>query len=101
MAHQPTHDIFITHAWRYHDDWMRASELLDAEKSIKWRNFSVPWYDPALEPHTPLGAAAIRTWIDGQIRPVIGVILLDSVYAVNSAKKWLGIEVELARQHGK
>ena len=95
------YDIFITHAWRYHDDWMRLSNLLDAEKSIKWRNFSVPWYDPALDPNTDLGARTIRSWIDGQIRPVIGTVLLDGVYAVKSTRRWLEMEVELSRSHNK
>lgn len=95
------YDIFITHAWRYHDDWTRVSNLLDAEKSIKWRNFSVPWYDPALDPNTELGAKAIRSWIDGQIRPVIGTVLLDGVYAVKSTRVWLQLEVELSRVHMK
>ncbi|WP_298254075.1 TIR domain-containing protein [Bradyrhizobium sp.] len=95
------YDIFITHAWRYHDDWIRLSNLLDAEKSIKWRNFSVPWYDPALDPNTELGAKAVRSWIDGQIRPVIGTVLLDGVYAVKSARVWLELEVELSRVHMK
>jgi hypothetical protein len=95
------YDIFITHAWRYHDDWIQLSNLFDAEKSIKWRNFSVPWYDPALDPNTELGAKAIRSWIDGQIRPVIGTVLLDGVYAVKSTRKWLELEVELSRTHEK
>ena len=95
------YDIFITHAWRYHDDWIRLSNLLDAEKSIQWRNFSVPWYDPALDPNTELGARKIRSWIDGQIRPVIGTVLLDGVYAVKSTRTWLEMEVELSRAHNK
>jgi antiphage defense system Thoeris ThsB-like protein len=95
------YDIFITHAWRYHDDWIQLSSLFDAEKSIKWRNFSVPWYDPALDPNTELGARTIRSWIDGQIRPVVGTVLLDGVYAVKSTRKWLELEVELSRTHAK
>lgn len=95
------YDIFITHAWRYHDDWVRLSNLFDAEKTIKWRNFSVPWYDPALDPNTELGARAVRSWLDGQIRPVMGTVLLDSVYAVKSTRKWLELEVEISRGHAK
>jgi hypothetical protein len=95
------YDIFITHAWRYHDDWTQLSNLFDAEKSIKWRNFSVPWYDPAFDPNTELGARSIRSWIDGQIRPVVGTVLLDGVYAVKSTRKWLELEVELSRAHKK
>jgi hypothetical protein len=95
------YDIFITHAWRYHDDWVRLSNLLDAEKSIKWRNFSVPWYDPALDPNTELGARAVRGWLEGQIRPVKATVLLDGVYAIKSARKWIDLEIELSRLHGK
>jgi hypothetical protein len=61
----------------------------------------VPWYDPALDPNTELGARSIRSWLEGQIRPVFGFVLLDSVYAVKSARKWLDLEVELARVHAK
>jgi hypothetical protein len=96
-----TYDIFISHAWRYHDDWTNLSNLFDSCKGLKWRNFSVPWYDPALDPNTELGARAVRSWIDGQIRPVMGVVLLDSVYAVKSTRKWLELEVELARTYAK
>lgn len=95
------YDLFLTHAWRYHDDWIKLSNALDAYKAIKWRNFSVPWYDPALDPNTELGARAIRAWIEGQIRPVRATILLDSVYAIKSARKWVELEVELSRAHGK
>lgn len=95
------YDIFISHAWRYHEDWLALSKLFDAEKKIRWRNFSVPWYDPALDPNTELGARAIRTWLDGQIRPVFGFVLLDSVYTVKSARKWIDLELELARAHAK
>lgn len=101
MSPDTTYDIFISHAWRYHDDWTNLSNLLDGQRNLKWRNFSVPWYDPALDPNTPLGAKAIRAWIDGQIRPVMGMVLLDSVYAVKSTRKWLELEVELARTHAK
>jgi hypothetical protein len=95
------YDIFISHSWRYHEDWMLLSKLFDAEKKIRWRNFSVPWYDPALDPNTELGARSIRNWLEGQIRPVFGFVLLDSVYGVKSARKWLDLEVELARAHAK
>jgi hypothetical protein len=95
------YDIFISHAWRYHDDWTNLSNLLDSCSGLRWRNFSVPWYDPALDPNTELGGKAVRTWLDGQIRPVMGMVLLGGVYAVKSTRKWLEMEVELARAYSK
>jgi len=98
---QTTYDIFITHAWRYHDDWTRVGALLDRCAGLSWRNFSVPWYDPAMDPNTEIGARFIRRWLESQIIPVAVVVFLGSVYAVKSARKWLEMEVEMARRHNK
>lgn len=95
------HDIFITHAWRYHDDWTRMGDMLDACAHIKWRNFSVPWHDPAMEAYTEVGGRFIREWLESQIVPVCGVILLNSVYETKSSRKWVELEIEMARRHGK
>jgi hypothetical protein len=94
-------DIFITHAWRYHEDWTRAGELLDATEGLTWRNFSVPWYDPAMDPNTEIGGAFVRRWLESQITPVRAVLFLAGVYRVKSNRKWLELEVELARHHRK
>lgn len=95
------YDLFITHAWRYHDDWTRMGELLDHMPGLSWRNFSVPWYDPAMDPNTELGGRFVRRWLEQQIVPVCGVILLSSVYSSKSARKWVELEIELARKHQK
>ena len=101
MTGQKIYDIFIVHAWRYHDDWTRMGDLLDAADWLKWRNFSLPWHDPALDPNTELGSNLIRTSLEKQIIPSVVVILLSSVYGVSSARKWLDIELDYARHHGK
>jgi hypothetical protein len=94
-------DLFITHAWRYHDEWKLVGSLLDGDTELAWRNFSVPWYDPALDPNTELGARTVKTWLEGQIRPVAAVIFLDGVYAIPSTRKWLDLEVAIARDFAK
>jgi hypothetical protein len=93
-----THDVFITHAWRYHDDWNRISAVLDAVPGFKWRNFSVPWYDPAMDPNTPVGSRFVRDWLESQILPSHVVLFLESVYTVKSARKWIDLELEMARR---
>jgi hypothetical protein len=94
-------DLFITHAWRYHEDWVRLSELLDAEPGLSWRNFSVPWHDPAMDPNTEVGGRFVRDWLETQIMPVVGVIMLASVFERGSAKRWISLEIEVARRHNK
>jgi hypothetical protein len=96
-----TYDLFITHAWRYHDDWTRVSELFDQFLGSSWRNFSVPWYDPALDPNTEVGKRLVHRWLEQQIVPTCGVILLASVHANKSARKWVELEVDLARKYQK
>jgi len=60
-------DLFITHAWHYHEHWVRLSELLDAEPGLSWRNFSVSWHDPAMDPNTEVGGQFVRGWLQTQI----------------------------------
>ena len=95
------YDLFITHAWRYHDDWTRVGEMFDKFLGDSWRNFSVPWYDPALDPNTEVGKRLVHRWLEQQIVPTCGVILLSSVYENKSAQKWVVLEVELARKYQK
>jgi hypothetical protein len=94
-------DLFVTHAWRYHEDWIRVSELLDSQPGLKWRNFSVPWHDPAMDPNTDVGGRFVRDWLETQIIPVTGVILLSSLLERGSAKRWIQVEIGLARQYHK
>ena len=68
------YDLFITHAWRYHDDWTRVGEMFDKSLGDSWRNFSVPWYDPALDPNTEVGKRLVHRWLEQQIVPTCGVI---------------------------
>lgn len=95
------YDLFITHAWRYHEDWTRLSEMLDRLPGLAWRNFSLPWHDPAMDPNTEVGGRFIRDFLETQIIPVHGVILLSGVYAIKSARRWLDFEVETARKYNK
>ncbi|MGD9536745.1 MAG: TIR domain-containing protein [Alphaproteobacteria bacterium] len=101
MTYERTYDLFITHAWRYHDDWTRMGELLDAAPGLVWRNFSLPWHDPAMDANTEIGGRFIRQWLESQIVPANGIIFLAGVYEVNSTRKWLDLELELAHKHGK
>ncbi len=95
------YDLFITHAWRYHDDWIRVGEMFDRFLGDSWRNFSVPWYDPALDPNTEVGNRLVHRWLEQQISPTCGVILLSSVYENKAARKWVVLEVDLGRKYQK
>lgn len=94
---QRTYDLFVTHAWRYHDDWNRFADVMNGVGHFRWRNFSLPWYDPAVDVNTAAGKAFVADWLERQIIPCHAVIALDSVYSVNSARRWVQEEIRLAR----
>lgn len=76
-------------------------ELLDGLAGVTWRNFSVPWHDPAMTPNSETGKKHIMNSLENQIIPTHGIIFLAGVYSVKSCQKWLDIELEMARKHKK
>jgi hypothetical protein len=101
MIQARTHDLFLVHAWRYHADWKRMVDLLNAHGAGTWRNFSLPWYDPALDPRTEKGGRMVRWHLESQIMPVHAVLLLAGIWTEPGTNKWLTFELETARKHGK
>lgn len=96
-----TCDLFLTHAWRYHEDWKQMVQLLNAHGLRSWRNFSLPWYDPALDPRTPEGGQIVCRHLETQIIPCDAVLLLAGVYEQIGCRKWVDMEVTMARRHRK
>jgi len=76
-------------------------EVLNMQGIRSWRNFSLPWYDPALDPRTPEGGQIVRRQLETQIIPAHAVVLLSGVYEQLGSRKWVVIEIEMARRHGK
>jgi len=95
------YDLFLTHAWRFHNDWVEFSKLLDKAPGVTWRNFSLPWYDPAIKASTDSGGRFIRDSLESQIISVHAVVLLSGVYSIVSARRWFDMEVEMAKKHNK
>jgi len=101
MERVKNYDIFLTHAWRFHDDWVRFSELMNSTPGLVWRNFSLPWHDPAVSPNTEVGGRFIRDFLESQIMPVHVVVLLAGVFDIRSARRWVDMEVDMAKKHNK
>lgn len=89
-------DIFISHCWRFHSEWEELSNILDEIFQDDWRNFSLPWHDPALSPSNEFGMGILLNNLKTQIQPVDTVFFLSSLFATESNKKWLTTELEYA-----
>ena len=94
-------DLFLTHSWRYHDDWKQMVDVLNTHGIRTWRNFSLPWHDPALDPRTPDGGRKVRWHLESQIIPCHAVILLAGVWEQIGSRKWVEEEIAMARKHAK
>lgn len=99
MPELKTYGLFLSHAWRYNDDYYRLEKMLKEAPLFKWKNFSVPSHDPLIDPNTTVGKAKLTELLKNQIRPVNCVIILGGMYALYS--EWILKEIELAQSFHK
>ena len=94
--------IFISHAWRYDEDYYRLESLLEKEKEdplsdFDFKNYSVPKHDPLIDPNTEIGKRKLTELLDAQIKSTSCVIILGSMYAHYSY--WIQKEIKIAQSY--
>ncbi len=94
MPQLKTYGLFISHAWRYSDDYYRLVNMLDAAPYFQWRNYSVPEHDPVLDPDDPDDQESLVKELKQQIRPVNCVLVLSGMYVAHSF--WIQTEIDIA-----
>lgn len=94
-------DVFISHAWRNHEPWLQIVSQFDDIKQLTWRNFSVPWHDPALHPSRPKEYELIRQTFETQIIPVDVTLVLFDLYKQKSNVRWLDLCIDLSIKYNK
>lgn len=94
-----TYDLFLSHAWRYNNDYYRLEKMLDEASFFSWRNYSVPEHDPLIDQNTIIGRAKLATLLDNQVRPVNCVLILGGMYAAYS--EWIQKEIQIAQNYRK
>lgn len=101
MPQLKTYDIFISHAWKYGDDYNRLVTLLDAANNFKYRNYSAPENKPLqnLDSTDVTTKSQISNAINRKISPVNAVLVISGMYANN--REWMEKEVEIAQEYNK
>lgn len=88
-----THHLFISHSWAYSDAYERLVGLLNKRPYFRFKDYSVPRYDPI---HDARSIAALRAAIRRRMAPCGVVLILAGVYATYS--RWIDEEIALAQK---
>jgi hypothetical protein len=99
MPELKTYDLFLSHAWRYNEDYYGLVRLLEQASFFNWRNYSVPEHDPVIDPNSHVGYRKLVSLLDNQVRPVNCVLILGGMYAAYSA--WINEEITIAQSYRK
>lgn len=97
-----TYNIFISHAWKYSDNYNTIVKWLNeaqSEGKLNWKNYSVPQHDPLIDPDTTVGKNKLKSMLKEQIRPASKVIILSGMYAAYS--DWIDYEIDTSISYKK
>jgi len=95
MPELHTYRLFISHAWRYNDDYYRLIDYLEKANNLKYANYSVPEHDPVYAGNRE----KLKEELKKQIRPVEVVLILAGMYV--SYSDWLQFEIDFSQYIGK
>lgn len=86
------YNVFISHAWRYSEDYERLEKMLKSAPNFAFHNYSVPCHDPLIDPNTPVGKQKLQRLLDEQIRPASIVLVISGMYV--HYKEWIQYELD-------
>jgi hypothetical protein len=95
MPELHNHRLFISHAWKYSERYLRAIQFLNAANNFRYSNYSVP-EDKAFE---GLNTAQLKEQLRRQIRPVEVCIIIGGMYV--SRSDWIQFEIDFAKEIDK
>jgi len=87
---------FISHAWKYHDEYARLEIMLKNSPNFIFHNSSVPRTD-AIPP--PLTNLKLQNALAEQIRITNVVLILSGMHAAHS--DWVNEEIAIAARYQK
>lgn len=89
------YDVFISHAWKYNNQYYNLVELLKGHPYFNFRNYSVPEHDPLVFSTT----SDLYKQLEEQIRQSSVVLLIAGKYV--KYRKWIQEEIKLAKKYDK
>lgn len=91
--------IFISHAWKRDEDFIRLVDILDRANKFKWQNHSVTEHDPLIDADSKEGIPKLIKQLEQQIRPAHCVLVFASLFEIHGT--WVKREIKIAQQFQK
>lgn len=91
--------IFISHAWKYGDEYSRIVRLLDNAPYFTYYNYSAPKEKPLVLSRENATSREIAEAISDKIKRAQVVLVLGGMYGIYH--NWMQFEVDEARRLGK
>lgn len=91
--------LFISHAWKYGDDYKKLIDLLENASNFSYWNYSAPKEKPLFPEGTPLNNKKIATAITNKINPSQITIVISGMYV--QYKDWIKYEIDESVRLGK
>jgi hypothetical protein len=92
MPAPKNYHLFISHAWKYDEEYYALEALLKQAQNFAFTNYSVPKHDPLTDPETPVGKKKLEQMLDEQIRQASIVLVLSGMYV--AYKRWIQYEID-------
>lgn len=101
MPSLKNYHLFISHAWKYGDEYQRLVNLLNDADNFNWTNYSAPSDNPLKnkDGSDVTNKSEITSSIKRKISPTHAVIVISGLYANN--REWMEKEIELAQELNK
>lgn len=94
-----TYHLFISHAWKYGDQYERLIRLLDHAPRFIYRDHSAPEDDPLIPAGKAVSNRRITKAIERRIEPVHCVLVLSGMYVAH--REWMQKEIDIAIAYEK
>lgn len=91
--------LFISHAWKYGNDYNNLITLLDKARNFSYYNYSAPKEKPLFPEGTPLTNKKIAEKITQKINPSQITIVIAGMYV--QYKDWIKYEIDESKRIGK
>lgn len=101
MPYLRTYNIFISHAWKYGDEYNRLVRFLDCAANFLYKNYSAPLDNPLhnLNGSPVTSKLQIMNAIDRKITPASCVLVISGMYY--NYREWMQYELETAKRMNK